>query len=194
MMIQNHIESSSESSIESSTQTWSALLTRSIPLIYGIYLRRGIHPALAEELTQKTVFDAVRGRTAYDPLRGTLEQWVLGIAHKNLALEMRQRAGRVKAVENLSACLGSLEKDLLPDDLLERKETAQLVQRAMAALPKRERDVLKFKYLQDFTAREIAGKMEMTEKAVHSLLYRARIQMRDQLNVMEPLFREEPKS
>ncbi|MCF7974530.1 MAG: sigma-70 family RNA polymerase sigma factor [Phycisphaerae bacterium] len=193
-MIQDPSESRHDSPSETTAQTWSALLCRSIPLIYGIYVRRGIHPALAEELTQKTVFDAVRGRTAYDPLRGTLEQWVIGIAHKNLAMEMRQRAGRARAAESLCACLGSLERDLLPDELLERKETGQLVRQAMAAMPEKERLALELKYLLDLTAREIAGKMEITEKAVHSLLYRARIQLRDHLNTMEPLFKEEPKS
>lgn len=194
MMIPDHMKSDSDLDHETPTQTWSALLTRSIPLIYGIYLRRGIHPGLAEELTQKTVFDAVRGRTAYDPLKGTLDQWMIGIAHKNLALEMRQRAGRAKTVENLSVCMGVLEKGVLPDELLERKETAQLVQRALAVLPEKERFALELKYLQDLTAREMAGKMKCTEKAVHSLLYRARIQLRDQLKIVEPLFKEGPDS
>ncbi|MCP4453563.1 MAG: sigma-70 family RNA polymerase sigma factor [Planctomycetes bacterium] len=194
MMIPNNLKRGSDLDHETPSQTWSALLTRSIPLIYGIYLRRGIHPGLAEELTQKTVFDAVRGRTAYDPLKGTLEQWVIGIAYKNLALEMRHRAVRARAVENLSACLRVMETALLPDELLEKKETGELVRRAMAALPAKERNVLELKYLQDLTAREIAGRMKSTEKAVHSLLYRARIQLRDQLKTMEPLFKEVPDS
>jgi RNA polymerase sigma factor (sigma-70 family) len=192
MMTPNNLKRASDLDHETQSQTWSALLTRSLPLIYGIYLRRGIHPGLAEELTQKTVFDAVRGRTAYDPLKGSLEQWVIGIAHKNLALEMRQRAGQTRAVKNLSVYLDIMERDLLPDELLERKETAQLVQRAMAVLPARERTVLELKYLRDLTAREIAGHMKITEKAVHSLLYRARIQLRDQLRTMEPLLKEGP--
>ena len=83
--------------------------------------------------------------------------------------------------------------NLLPDELLERKETAQQVRQAMAALPVRERTVLEFKYLQDLTACEIASHMKITEKAVHSLLYRARIPLRDRLKTMEPLFKEGPK-
>jgi RNA polymerase sigma factor (sigma-70 family) len=117
---------------------------------------------------------------------------VIGIAHKNLALEMRQRAGQTRVVKNLSVYLDIMERDLLPDELLERKETAQLVQRAMAVLPARERTALELKYLRDLTAREIAGHMKITEKAVHSLLYRARIQLRDQLKTMEPLLKEGP--
>ena len=194
MMIPNNSKRGSDLDHETPSQTWSALLTRSIPLIYGIYLRRGIHPGLAEELTQKTVFDAVRGRSAYDPLRGSLEQWVIGIAHKNLAMEMRHRAGQARVVGNLSVYLDIMERNLLPDELLERKETAQQVRQAMAALPVRERTVLEFKYLQDLTACEIASRLKITEKAVHSLLYRARIQLRDQLKAVEPLRKKGPNS
>ncbi len=179
---------------KSETQTWSTVLARSIPLIYGIYIHRGIHPGLAEELTQKTVFDAVQGRTAFDSTRGTLEQWVIGIAHKNLALEMRHRAGRAKVTKNLSLYLDSMESHLLPDELLEQKETAHQVQHALASLPAREQQVLTLKYLQDLSARDIAATMKMTEKAVHSLLYRARIQLRNSLKTMEPLSKEEPTS
>jgi RNA polymerase sigma-70 factor (ECF subfamily) len=179
---------------KSETQTWSTLLARSIPLIYGMYIHRGIHPGLAEELTQKSVFDAVQGRTAFDSTRGTLEQWVIGIAHKNLALEMRHRAGRAKVTKNLSLCLNNMNTHLLPDELLEQKETAHLVQQALASLPAREQRVLTLKYLQDLSARDIAAAMKMTEKAVHSLLYRARLQLRDSLKTMEPLSKEEPTS
>jgi RNA polymerase sigma-70 factor (ECF subfamily) len=179
---------------KSETQTWSTLLARSIPLIYGMYIHRGIHPGLAEELTQKSVFDAVQGRTAFDSTRGTLEQWVIGIAHKNLALEMRHRAGRAKVTKNLSLCLNNMNTHLLPDELLEQKETAHLVQQALASLPAREQQVLTLKYLQDLSARDIAAAMKMTEKAVHSLLYRARLQLRDSLKSMEPLSKEEPTS
>jgi RNA polymerase sigma-70 factor (ECF subfamily) len=193
-MMQDPSECGHDSREEATTQTWSALLCRSIPLIYGTFTRRGIHPALAEELTQKTVFDAVRGRTAFDPLRGTLEQWILGIAHKNLALEMRRRTERAKVSEQLSASLHLMERELLPDELLERKETAHMVRLAMARLPDRERLVLELKYLHDFKVRDIAGRMKTSEKAVHSLLYRARIQLRDRLKVVEPLLREEPNA
>lgn len=189
-MIPDEIRNYSDSGHETEEQAWSALLVRTIPLIYGIYVQRGIHPALAEELTQKTVFDAVRGRTAYNPLKGTLEQWVLGIAHKNLAMDRRRRAGRVKAAGQLANHLNQLEQDLLPDELLERKETGQRVRQAMAELPAKERSVLEYKYLQDLTAREIAGRLEITEKAVHSLLYRARVQLRDRLRIADPLLKE----
>ncbi len=164
--------------LNTQTSRWSEALTRSIPLVYGMFVKRGLHPGLAEELTQKTVFDAVRGRSAYDPERGPLEAWLVGIARKNLALEMRQRATRMKVTESLAQHLQVLQQHRLPDSLLERQETVEQVRCALNCLSARERDVLELKYLQDLSARTIARNMQLTEKAVHSLLYRARLNLR----------------
>jgi len=41
--------------------------------------------------------------------------------------------------------------------------------------------VLTYKYLDDLPARTIAERLGLTEKAVHSLLYRARISLRNTL-------------
>lgn len=168
------------------TQTWSAALTRSIPLIYGMFVKRGIHPGLAEELTQKTVFDAVRGRTAYDPERGQLEQWLVGIARKNLAQELRRRATQARTDSNLVDYADDLDRIPLPDQLLEKQETIQQVHIALGRIPVRERRVLELKYLQDLAVREIANQMALTEKAVHSLLYRARQSLREQIQAWNP--------
>ncbi|MCD6394068.1 MAG: hypothetical protein J7M40_11240 [Planctomycetes bacterium] len=73
-------------------ETWRVLLKRAIPMIYGMFVRRRINPGLAEELVQQTVFDAVRRRASFDADKGTPEQWMLGIARNNLALEMRRQA------------------------------------------------------------------------------------------------------
>ena len=75
-------------------QAWRFALARCVPQLYGLFVRRGANPGLAEELTQKTVFDAIKGRMSYEPARGTVEQWIFTIARNNLAYEMRQRQSK----------------------------------------------------------------------------------------------------
>ena len=160
---------------------WREVLVRCIPQIYGFFVKRGLHPELAEELTQKTIFDAVRGKKTFDWRRGKVESWLMGIADNNLALEMRQRAIRPKLDGDISRYLEKIDSEPLPDEILEREETAELVRKAMNKLAEKERKVLMAKYVEDVSARSIAERMNMTEKAVHSLLYRARNSLRDKL-------------
>ena len=187
---QQNVKSGSLKIRGSESERWRDILCRSIPLVYGMFVRKGINPALAEELTQKTVFDAVKSRNTFSNQRGSIEQWIVGIAKNNLALEMRQRASRPKPGDNLGAYLEAMDTEPLPDELLEKEETRQLVRAAMQKLDARQRQVLDLKYVENLSARTIAQLLQITEKAVHSLLYRARIALRDELIKIEPLYRK----
>ena len=160
---------------------WREILGRGIPEIYRMFMRRWPNASLAEELVQKTVFDAARALQSYDPNKGSFENWLMAIARNNFASEMRRRAARPSMDGDIAGYLEAIDSEPLPDEVLEKKETAQLVRRAMNELESKERDVLRGKYIDDLSARAIAQKMEMTEKAVHSLLYRARNSLRTKL-------------
>ena len=188
------LKQSKDSSLKSNTDApdlWRQVLPRLIPQVYSMLRRRGIHPALAEELTQKTIFDAIRRRETYDPSKGTLEQWIFTIAKNNLALEMRQRQNRPKPDGQLLQYLEVMDSALMPDSVLEKQETAALVREGLSQLNEKEQTVLKDKYLDDLSARQICMKLKLSEKAVHSLLYRARISLREKLLQLAPQFNEE---
>jgi RNA polymerase sigma factor (sigma-70 family) len=53
-------------------------------------------------------------------------------------------------------------------------------------LPPTEQAVLRAKYLEGLSANEIALQMNTTEKAVHDLLYRARLSLRQELKRIAP--------
>jgi RNA polymerase sigma-70 factor (ECF subfamily) len=183
-----------DSSLEIQTGSpdlWRQVLARTIPQLYGMFIRRGTHAALAEELTQKTVFDAIRRYETYEPSKGTPEQWLFTIAKNNLALEMRNRQNHAKPDSDLLKYLDAMDSAPLPYEILERKETAELVRTALSKLDSKEQAVLTSKYLEDKTARQIGSLMKISEKAVHSLLYRARISLREKLIQLAPQFREE---
>jgi RNA polymerase sigma factor (sigma-70 family) len=172
-------------------EVWREVLARTIPQLYGMFIRRGVLPALAEELTQKTVFDAIRRFETYKASKGTPEQWMFTIAKNNLALEMRNRQNHAKPDSGLLKYLQTMDTQPLPDEIVEQKETADLVRTAMVQLDDKEQAALKGKYLEDKTARQIAQVMKLSEKAVHNLLYRARTSLRNKLIQLAPQFREE---
>ena len=172
---------------------WRKFLDREIPQLYGMFMRRWANPSLAEELVQKTVFDAVRGRGSYDLSKGSPEEWIFGIARNNIRLEIRRRASRPSVDGDISSYLETIDTEPLPDEVLEQKETAAIVQAALNRLESKEQAVLKAKYIEGLAAQQIARQMGTTEKAVHNLLYRARISLRQELKRLAPLDRQEQK-
>jgi len=166
---------------EGDAEIWREFISQQIPRLYGLFVRRWPNPSLAEELVQKTVFDAVRGRGSYDPSKGSPEEWILGIARNNISLEARKRASRPSPNGDISKYFAAIDNQPLPDEVLERQETTLIVRSALSRLEPKEQAVLKAKYIEGLDARDISRQMNVTEKAVHSMLYRARISLRQEL-------------
>jgi RNA polymerase sigma-70 factor (ECF subfamily) len=166
---------------EGDSQAWRMFLEGVIPRLYGMFLKSWPNPSLAEELVQKTVFDAVRGRNTYDCQKGTAQEWIFGIARNNIRLEIRKRASRPSVDGDISVYIELIDREALPDEILEKNETAEIVRNTLAGLEDKEQAVLKAKYLEELSAAQIAERLEMTEKGVHDLLYRARNSLRDRL-------------
>lgn len=172
---------------------WRVFIERQIPRLYGLFLRSWPNRSLAEELVQRTVFDAVRGRGSYDPARGSPHDWMLAIARNNIRLEVRKRAGRPSPNGDVSRYFETIDIRPLPDEVLEREETAGMVRSALSQLESKERAVLEAKYIEGLAAADIAQQMGTTEKAVHSLLYRARISFRRELERLASLNRKDQR-
>jgi RNA polymerase sigma-70 factor (ECF subfamily) len=172
---------------------WREFIERQIPRLYGLFMGRWPNRSLAEELLQKTVFDAVRGRGSYDPSKGCPEDWIAGIARNNIRLEIRRRASRPSINGDISRYFESIDIKPLPDEVLEREEMTQIVQSALDRLESKEKVVLEAKYVEELSANDIAQQMNMTVKAVYNLLYRARISLRQELERLASLNKKEDK-
>ena len=177
--------------IEGDSGAWQELLQKVIPQLYGMFLKSWPNPSLAEELVQKTVFDAVRGRTTFNPEKGTFEEWIFGIGRNNLRLEIRKRAARPTVNGDIIEYLDLMDTEPLPDELLEKKETGDIVRTALGQLDDKEQTTLRAMYIEGLSAREIAGRLDLTEKAVHSILYRARNSLRAKLKRLALLDKQE---
>jgi RNA polymerase sigma-70 factor (ECF subfamily) len=172
---------------EGNADIWREFLCRETPLLYGMFMNRWPNPSLAEELVQKTVFDAVQGYSSYDPSKGSPEEWISGIARNNIRLEIRKRASQPSVDGDISSHLELIDSKPLPNEVLERKETSAIVHSALSRLESKEQVILKAKYIEEFSARDIAQQMSITEKAVHNLLYQAKISLRQELKKTAPL-------
>ena len=149
-------------------------------------LRRNRH--LCEEVVQETLVRAIADLSNYEPQRSgnNLFPWLTGLARNEIrrALSREPETASLETLwarmdEDLRNILGRPESTLLDDEVLQRDETHEMVNVTMSQLPPHYRETLEAKYVSRRSVREIAAQRETSEKAVESLLSRARQAFRE---------------
>jgi RNA polymerase sigma-70 factor, ECF subfamily len=143
------------------------------PLEAYVLWRCGNLRDLADDVLQDTWLTAVRGVRRFDPEAGTFHGWLCGIAANVLRNQLRARRRRADRQASLN---GELGRD---DPSVGNRERAERVAAAFVALPDRSELVLRMKYLDRMSVAEIASSWAESEKAVESLLSRARAAFRE---------------
>jgi RNA polymerase sigma-70 factor (ECF subfamily) len=137
------------------------------------------HSQENHETTQDVVHDAyleaVRSLSSFSPDKGTLQMWLCGIARNRLRELRRRRERERKAIHSLSA-EGAREPDVRAAETLDIQ--AQ-INAALGLLPSVYSEVLIKKYVRNMSVRDIAAGGGQSEKAVESLLSRARAAFRE---------------
>ena len=150
------------------------------PLYEFVHYRVGRRRELAEEVVQDTFLTAFQRLAAYDG-RSSLHTWLCGIA-RNKIREQR-RARRPRALEDvladsdadIDAFLLDIEREPLPEWVIEREETAELVGATLSSLPPDYREALVAKYVDGLSVAQIGARAGKSEKAAESTLHRARL-------------------
>jgi RNA polymerase sigma-70 factor (ECF subfamily) len=147
-----------------------------------IWWRSGGQRDLAEEATQETWLTAVRKIRSFDPVRADFRLWLRGIANNILRNHFRKTARRSPAMpydEGTHASPAQSGENHAPT------RNAQLVAGALSDLPERYEEALRAKYFEDQSVLQIASAWGETEKAVESVLSRARQAFRQALERRE---------
>jgi RNA polymerase sigma-70 factor (ECF subfamily) len=155
--------------------------------IFGRFYRKLGDRQEAEDLTQEVFLRLYRYRHRYSA-RASFATWIYHITQNVLrnALRSRRRHARVKLSIfddfDSSCCPESLLRDDdSPSRPIERAETAVLVRDAVSGLLGRQRQAIEMHQFQHQSYAQIAERMDVTPKAAKSLLYRARTQLRQDL-------------
>jgi RNA polymerase sigma-70 factor (ECF subfamily) len=142
---------------------------------------------VAEELTQEVfvvILDSMSAGTIgqFDPQKGTLEGYLLGIA-RNLARAERRRANRVVSLDSV---VETPERDQLLENFcqktqgwdteifLEKRSEFRSLYRAILELPEHYREAVVLCSLQEKSYRDAAAILECSEGTVASRMNRAR--------------------
>jgi RNA polymerase sigma-70 factor (ECF subfamily) len=156
------------------------------PRLYRFaYPRVGSDPELTQDVVQGT-FEKLIPKLHLYRAEAQLFTWVCSFCRFEIAAHWR-RIGRAAPEIPLNeerlevrAALESLAAlDATPDELFERREIGRVVRVVLDHLPVRYGRALDLKYLHGLSVREVAEQLDMTPKAVESLLTRARQAFRD---------------
>jgi RNA polymerase sigma-70 factor, ECF subfamily len=144
--------------------------------IYRFALQMSGSKTIAEDVTQEVFLFLMREGRVFDPARGSLNAFLLGVARNHVLRRLR--------VEQLLAPLGDdfdddvavlhANSDLCPLEDLTRAETIESVRKAVLSLPSKYREVVVLCELQDLSYGETAEILGCAIGTVRSRLHRAR--------------------
>ena len=139
-----------------------------------------IMPACAQAPRLHTVkIDSIEERQAYvtyDPARGSWTAWLTALTRNTALNRARKKSG---GSEELSGDLPSAEPT--PEERLLQQERRQALERALTALPQRDRLLFYRKYYYRQSTAQIAAELGTTERAVEGRLYRIKKALRKAL-------------
>lgn len=160
------------------------LLERHLDALYEfVHHRAGGDHQRAEDVVQETVLAALSSMASFDG-RSSLYTWLCGIARNKLRAEHRERGERrsssledvlERADPEIDRILAEIAREPIPEDLLERRETRDLVGATLSSLPPEYRRSLLEKYVDGRSVTEIAQRAGKSAKATESTLTRARV-------------------
>jgi len=164
-----------------------------------VYYRVGRDRELATEVVQDTFVSALRKLDDYDPSRGGMPTWLTFVARNCIRRSMRER-DRYRTADDpwekidarLVDAFRALESAPLPDEVVERQETAELVQTTLSNLPEGYRRALREHYCEQRSVREMAAARRVSEGAVKSLLHRSRLAFKAAFEAITESFIEGP--
>lgn len=148
-------------------------------LIYSI-CRRTVGPDRAADVTQEVFISAWRSRDRFDPRRGTMAGWLVGIA-KHRCVDALRKDGRRPSVVGIEDDIGT---DVADDDAIDsatRVIDRMLLAECLTELSDRARRCVELAFLHDLTHGEIADRTGVPLGTVKSDIRRGLAHLRRHL-------------
>ncbi|MEU5041559.1 sigma-70 family RNA polymerase sigma factor [Streptomyces griseorubiginosus] len=163
-----------ESCLNEAYRRWGAL-------IFTVALRKLGDPEEAKDVTQQVFVGAWRGRENYDPQRGSLKAWLMGVTHKKVADQLTRRSRHLRDIEAVTtqAAASSHQQDGPADSVLD----FVLLTDELEKLPEQQRTVLKMAFYEDLTQAQIAQRTGLPLGTVKSNTRRGLLRMKNRLEV-----------
>jgi RNA polymerase sigma factor (sigma-70 family) len=129
----------------------------------------------AEDLTSEVFARAARGWGRYDPRRGSVRAWLLGIAH-HVVTDWWRRHDREVPSDQIELAAGSAQS---AEEVALRRAEVEELRSHLGRLTDKERDALALRFGGGLKAAEAGEVLGVSEAALRMLVYRAVSKLRE---------------
>ena len=168
---------------------WSVVLAEHERWLRTVVLARLGEPQAVDEVMQEVSLAAVRGQAPpNDPNK--VAPWLYGLAVRQALLYRRKQGRRRKMVQRFVERFRPTEQDVRtadPLDWLLTDERRKIVRTALKRLHRRDAEILLLKYTENWSYKELAERLDVSESAVEARLHRARARLREELAALDVL-------
>jgi len=166
---------------------WGAVLAEHDRWLRTVVCARLGEPQAVDEVMQEVSLAAVAQRAPLaDP--GKVAPWLYRLAVTQSLLYRRKQGRRRKLTDRYAQRYRPTEADTRQRDPLGwllAEERRNQVRTAVTRLPKRDAEILLLKYTEDWSYRQLAEHLGISQSAVEARLHRARKRLRAQLAALE---------
>jgi RNA polymerase sigma-70 factor (ECF subfamily) len=162
----------------------TALYRRRQGSVYRFALQMCGSQAIAEDVTQEVFMVLMSDGHTFDPARGSLNSFLLGVARNHVLRRLKRERFYVSIAEDSDNDPTAKERYVTTDgplDDLSRTETVESVRKAVLSLPERYREVVVLCDLQEMNYVETAEVLGCAIGTVRSRLHRARAMLIEKL-------------
>lgn len=166
---------------EDDSAAFAIVYERHTEAAYSLAFRMCGRGAVAEDVVQEAFLSLWRSAASYDPMRGSVRTWVLGIVHHRAIDALRrgvvQNRGRVSD-EGIDERLEAEERT---DQEVGRRDEAREVRAALEGLPPEQSRVIELAYYGGLTHSEIAAMLDTPVGTIKGRMRLGLQKMRSQL-------------
>jgi RNA polymerase sigma factor (sigma-70 family) len=161
------------------------LLARYAPRVLNL-AATAVDRAAAEEIAQDVFVAVWRGAGSFDPTRGTVRDWLLGITRNRISNELRRRGRRPDTITTAdeAAWAGAADSGLGPPDLVWHDFRRAALRDAVDALPPKQRQALSLAFFDELTHQQIAATLDVPLGTAKTRVRSALATLRTQLTPM----------
>ncbi len=166
-----------------------ALLYRefALPLMKFLVKRTGGDHQAAQEVFSRTVEAGLKGYYTFEH-KSSYFTWICKIGLNKMADYYREIINqRSKIIAPLFEELAQIKDDKLsPEELLALKEVRLGVRECINLLPIEKRQLLHLRYWEDLSIKQIAARLNTTERSAEGKLYRAKLELKSVIGIKYP--------